>query len=113
MKIRNGFVSNSSSSSFVIMTTKENHDKVLENIHPYIKAVIEAMNPSIGKLGDIETVSLGTMHTPNYGYFEDFDVEYEGDLPEGFDEDGEPYEAWDEYKKEIKKIGCITYSIDM
>jgi hypothetical protein len=32
MKIRNGFVSNSSSSSFLLVTTKTNYDKVLEEL---------------------------------------------------------------------------------
>ena len=33
MKTRNGFVSNSSSSSFVMLVTKEHYDKVVEGIN--------------------------------------------------------------------------------
>jgi hypothetical protein len=38
MKSRLGFVSNSSTSSYLIICTKEDHEKALEKLHPYYKA---------------------------------------------------------------------------
>jgi hypothetical protein len=42
MKIRTDFVTNSSSSSFIIITTKENYDKVFEKLHPYLQEIAKA-----------------------------------------------------------------------
>lgn len=41
MKIRRGFVSNSSSTSFAVMTTKENYERALEKAHPHVAAYIK------------------------------------------------------------------------
>lgn len=43
MKIRSGFVSNSSSSSFVLVVTKEAYDKVLTNEDPITRAILGAV----------------------------------------------------------------------
>ena len=43
MKIRNGFVSNSSSSSFLLITTIENHNHVMGQLTNYERAVIIAI----------------------------------------------------------------------
>lgn len=40
MKIRQGFVSNSSSSSFVLMAKKDEFLETLEEMHPYIKHMV-------------------------------------------------------------------------
>ncbi len=62
MKFRNGFVSNSSSSSFVLIVDKEAHDKAMEQLkdHKYI----EILKEIIGCLGkdkfmgrDVVTIS--------------------------------------------------------
>jgi hypothetical protein len=44
MKIRTGFVSNSSSSSFVMLATVENHEKALESLNDLQRAIINAMS---------------------------------------------------------------------
>jgi len=43
MKVRNGFVSNSSSSSFFIACPKKVHDKALKTLHPYYQKWIKEM----------------------------------------------------------------------
>jgi hypothetical protein len=53
MKTRNGFVSNSSTSSFIIVTTKEAHEKAISQLVPWELKVVEEMM-SEGKLGNQE-----------------------------------------------------------
>jgi hypothetical protein len=44
MKVRAGFVSNSSTSSFVLVVTKKNFDKVLKNSDDLTKDLIKRLN---------------------------------------------------------------------
>jgi len=46
MKIRHGFVSNSSSSSYVIIVTQKDHDEILKKMHPYYKAWFDEWEPA-------------------------------------------------------------------
>jgi hypothetical protein len=48
MKIRSGFVSNSSSTSYVIVTTKKNYDKVLKKSDELTKYIVKEIE-KIGK----------------------------------------------------------------
>jgi len=77
MKIRNGFVSNSSTSSFIVIMKQEHFEKGLEMVHPYVKACIEALGHSKGKFLGEDVVSLGTMDTPGGSQWEWIDVEYD------------------------------------
>jgi len=111
MKIRTGFVSNSSSSSFMVMTTKENHEKAMKNLHPFIQAVMSAVEPKEEtKLFGKEIIAFG--YNSDMGgctNLDDIDIAYDGERPAGDDEDsdGNPimsyYEAFDAYCDEIEK----------
>jgi len=104
MKIRNGFVSNSSSSSFMILTSVENHEKIMKNMHPYIAAVLKRLGGRRGKLFGKDVISF-TYISGNDDSFSYDPVVFDGEKPEGEDDDGKmsPYEAWDMYKKEVMK----------
>ncbi len=63
MKLRNGFVSNSSSSSFLLITTLEGHDKILEKMRKEEDGdkMAEIINSLVGrkKLGNTDLVVFG------------------------------------------------------
>jgi|GEM_PF-6661837 len=46
MKRRMGFVSNSSSSSYVVLFTQEQFDKMLEGMNAFEKAIVELLDPT-------------------------------------------------------------------
>jgi len=80
MKIRHGFVSNSSTTSFLIVVPSEVNDECLNKIHPYFKADLEACRPKRLKVGNEDVVVYSRIEStedvePVYGY--------EGEIPEG------------------------------
>ena len=80
MKIRNGFVSNSSSSSFVIIAPKEASDRVLERSHPYVRAVVDATMSEETFMGE-KIVSYHEAYNDAYSPWEYIDIEWKGDVP--------------------------------
>jgi len=116
MKIREGHVSNSSSSSSILFTTKDNYDRALEKAKPFVKAVAMALatfpeNKFLGK----QMVFFAT-YTDNGGgdNFEYLDVDFENEENEDEDEDEEDEdgeyeesedksEAWGSFEKILRE----------
>ena len=67
MKIRSGFVSNSSSSSFVIVVLKEAHENALKQMTPYQSDVIGQLIYKEGKFLGNDIVALGELSTHDSG----------------------------------------------
>ena len=112
MKIRSGFVSNSSSSSFLLMTTKENHEKAFEQLSPYEKAVIKAI-VCYGSFLEKKVAYIGDLCPMDYSYtFESIDLkEYKKGSDEA-EEDGER-EAFDKYKNLVNENKKEVFSWSM
>lgn len=87
MKFRSGFVSNSSSSSYVVITTKRAADEAFAKLDPYIRAVAEDyLGGGSRAVGGVDIYAVAWM-SGNVDSFECFCPEefYEGKgkVPEG------------------------------
>jgi len=87
MKVRNGFVSNSSSSSFILATTKENLDSVLSNLTEEQMKLYDKMKSSITSRSTVkafnkELVVFEIYNGGDYTPFMDID-DYDEDDYEG------------------------------
>ena len=81
MKIRQCFVSNSSSSSFVLIADKKVYQKAMKNIHPYIECLIG--KPDNIKINDMDLVLFHGEETS-----EDFGYELKNYIGEVLDDSG-------------------------
>jgi hypothetical protein len=124
MKVREGHVSNSSTSSFVLMTTKENYERALAEADPYVRAVAKALvDKEASKqvfLGRKMVVFSEYSDQGGNGTFSWLDIEYEKpkdkkkedaeDEDEEEDEEDEEenehedkYLAWEKFQEILKK----------
>lgn len=112
MKIRNGFVSNSSSSSFVVIAPKNVVDDVLSNMTTNEKAAVNWIKTD-DRLFCGKMVSVFEGVSGNYSSWEDF--EYPEDVDDE-DEDGDVYasEHFDNFVEKLKATtkDVIEISID-
>ena len=97
MKTRNGFVSNSSSSSFVIICKEEDHKKAIKKLHPYYKAWIE--QKLIGKIQDFAGVKV-IVSSIHISTEDEEPINYKGKLPP----EAEDYGFEDDDGKSIKMV---------
>lgn len=113
MKVRNGFVSNSSSSSFVIITTEGDYKEAMGKVkNKYSKEVADVLKEVIGGSSKFnfkgqEGISFfGTIYSESYG-----ECAYEvcGDDEDKADEVGEQaYYAIDDLCGFIKELGGFS-----
>jgi len=105
MKARRGFVSNSSSSSFVLVVERGVHEAILPGLHPYARAVVEAHAKEGACLGR-PCLVISSCHGNGGSHFERDDTDFDGEQPK--DEDGcemGAYGAIMAYKEAAYKVG--------
>lgn len=105
MKTRQGFVSNSSSSSFVVIAPKDVVDTVLKSLTPYEQAVAQHVRQGDKKfMGG--TVAIFQGSTGNNDVWE-YCFEFEGETPE----DASTYDAWETFVTKLKETGKENFLI--
>lgn len=119
MKVRQGFVSNSSSSSFVILLDREIYDKVRPTLDPFDAFFVNEAFSSDKFLGK-ECLSFGEMSVQDYSYWSDCGMseliekaeENDIDIPEGYLSTGEVNDRVSKAMEEESKDSVFTYHMD-
>jgi len=107
-----GFVSNSSSSSFVLITTKENHEKAMKDLSPLEQKMVKAVTSDDRFLGKDVVKYIYSSDRDGNSYldyaFDDIHLYAGESMPE------DTYEIIEKYKNLINKNKeeVITTSID-
>jgi len=93
MKIRNGFVSNSSSSSFVYLLKKEDYAEMLESADKFQKQVLKELYPQEVNVFGMELMMVSG-GSGNCSSFEYMDVSFQDDDLEDPDDEEAFYEKY-------------------
>ena len=109
MKTRNGFVSNSSSTSFTVIVPKVAADKVMAKLSPYEKICVNYLRRDKTFMGNDISVFQGVSGS-NCNTFEYFELP--DDYKKGSDDNEEcgPWDAWTNFRDDvIKEAGDGNY----
>jgi hypothetical protein len=122
MKVRHGFVSNSSSSSFCILLPKEAYDKAYDESHPFVKACMDVVGFQSKFIKGIDESTKG-VEMVCFGYsdgdscmWEYESPDYEGEIPKDGDYELGPGDAVDQFEelaiKHAGKDNFMSMNID-
>lgn len=107
MKTRNGFVSNSSSTSFIIVCTIQDHKKAVAKLHPYYQKRLSKMEPQKKKFLDKDILVFSGILSSEEEAME-WDGEYPPEAEDYDDGDGNKMVPSSEivniYVNELKKV---------
>ena len=101
MKTRNGFVSNSSSSSFVIVVPTETYDKVVATLSDLEKRMVKHMGSKSKTLFG-KNISVISGVSGNYDSLEGFDPYDNDGEPDETTEEFDVYGAWEDFVMALK-----------
>ena len=108
MKTRQGFVSNSSVSSFILIVEKEAYDKILPTLSPFVKAVVKQVSEKMTCLGKVCMVISDVEDMGGEGYLSNLEVEFKGSKKKNTkkkeDEDGDD-EGEEDYEEDDEDLG--------
>lgn len=124
MKIRIGFVSNSSSSSYVILLTKDQFDKIIESMTAFEIAIVNLLDPQPTKCFDMDMIVVDWC-SGNYDTFQNVHPDekiiqlYKEMMGEDVDEDyfdddvrDKMYSIRDKFDTLADQCGGFTHSVD-
>jgi hypothetical protein len=115
MKIRRGFVSNSSSSSFCIFLPKEAYDKAYDESHPFVKACMDVVGFKSQLIKGNKMVCFGYSDGDSC-IWEYESPDYEGEMPKDGEYELGPGDAVEKFEelaiKHAGKDNFMTMSID-
>jgi hypothetical protein len=102
------------------VTTKENYEKALNKVHPYVQAVAKQMACTGVKFLQRDIVSFETFDTHGYTWSEDFSVSFDGDVPQvkdwrGNDRDMSVDDAFEKFQAAVNenKDEVFSTSVDL
>lgn len=114
MKIRQGFVTNSSSSSFILVIKKNDLDKVMDHVacnKSNLKKVLDYLGPKETEFLGEKVLMFSTIDTHEGSCWDYFDDAFDVEPIEGMD----GCELFELFKETIKnlKVAHLTHTINM